>query len=75
MSDNQNKKENILTKIINLLHNIISPKNNKKLLENKEEADDNIAIELKNVSLSFKIGNDKIDNLKEYVIRTLNRTK
>ena len=37
--------------------------------------DDNIAIELKNVSLSFKIGNDKIDNLKEYVIRTLNRTK
>ena len=37
--------------------------------------DDNIAIELKNVSLSFKIGNDKIDNLKEYVIRTINRTK
>ena len=37
--------------------------------------DDNIAIELKNVSLSFKIGNDKIDNSKEYVIRTLNRTK
>ena len=37
--------------------------------------EDNIAIELRNVSLSFKIGNDKIDNLKEYVIRTLNRTK
>lgn len=37
--------------------------------------EDNIAIELKNVSLSFKIGNDKIDNLKEYVIRTINRTK
>ena len=36
---------------------------------------DNIAIELKNVSLSFKVGNDKIDNLKEYVIRTINRTK
>ncbi len=35
----------------------------------------NIAIELRNVSLSFKIGNDKIDNLKEYVIRTLNRSK
>ena len=35
----------------------------------------NIAIELKNVSLSFKIGNDKIDNLKEYVIRTIKRTK
>ena len=37
--------------------------------------DSNIAIELRNVSLSFKIGNDKIDNLKEYVIRTINRTK
>ena len=35
----------------------------------------NVAIELKNVSLSFKIGNDKIDNLKEYVIRTIKRTK
>ena len=38
-------------------------------------SDDNIAIELRNVSLSFKIGNDKIDNLKEYVIRTLKRNK
>ena len=37
--------------------------------------DDNVAIELRNVSLSFKIGNDKIDNLKEYVIRTLKRNK
>lgn len=37
--------------------------------------DDNIAIELRNVSLSFKIGNDKIDNLKEYVIRTIKRNK
>lgn len=37
--------------------------------------DDNIAIELRNVSLSFQIGKDKIDNLKEYVIRTINRTK
>ena len=40
-----------------------------------EGSEENISIELRNVSLSFKIGNDKIDNLKEYVIRTLNRTK
>lgn len=40
-----------------------------------KQGSDNIAIELKHVSLSFKIGNDKIDNLKEYVIRTINRTK
>ena len=38
-------------------------------------SEDNIAIELRNVSLSFQIGKDKIDNLKEYVIRTINRTK
>lgn len=34
-----------------------------------------VAIELKNVSLSFKITNDKIDNLKEYVIRIIKRNK
>ena len=37
--------------------------------------EDNIAIELRNVTLSFKIGKDKIDNIKEYVIRTIKRTK
>lgn len=39
------------------------------------EYKEKIAVELKNVSLSFKISNDKIDNLKEYVIRTLKRNK
>ena len=39
------------------------------------EYHEKIAIELKNVSLSFKISNDKIDNLKEYVIRTIKRNK
>ena len=34
-----------------------------------------VAVELKNVSLSFKISNDKIDNLKEYVIRTIKINK
>lgn len=34
-----------------------------------------IAIELKNIGINFKITNDKIDNLKEYVIRTLKRNK
>ena len=54
-----------------------------KLLEEYNEnqnylqttGDDNIAIELRNVSLSFKVGKDKIDNLKEYVIRTIKRNK
>ena len=39
------------------------------------EYHEKIAIELKNVSLSFKISNDKIDNLKEYIIRTIKRNK
>ena len=44
-----------------------------KVLE--EAQNDNIAIELKNVTLSFKVGKDKIDNIKEYVIRTIKRNK
>lgn len=71
-----NKKENdkyIINRIIEFIEKIISPKNEKNLLESPE--DNNIAIELRHVSLSFKIGRDKIDNLKEYVIRTINRTK
>lgn len=36
---------------------------------------ENIAVQLENVSLSFKVSNDKIDNLKEYVIRTIKRNK
>ena len=34
-----------------------------------------IAIELKNIGINFKITNDKIDNLKEYVIRSIKRNK
>ncbi|MCC7554093.1 MAG: ABC transporter ATP-binding protein [Methanobacteriaceae archaeon] len=37
--------------------------------------EDNIAIDLKNVNLTFTVTNDKIDNLKEYFIRTIKRTK
>jgi len=71
--EKEKEKDNVLKRIINFFKNIISPKKEEKLLENSE--DDNVSIELRHVSLSFKIGNDKIDNLKEYVIRTLNRTK
>jgi len=46
-----------------------------KQKERDQKGPEGVAIELKNVSLSFKIGNDKIDNLKEYVIRTIKRTK
>lgn len=73
MKNKNEKDRSIYNKIISFLERIISPKKEDKLLENGE--DSNIAIELRNVSLSFKIGNDKIDNLKEYIIRTLNRTK
>ena len=71
--EKKKEKDNALKRIINFFKNIISPKKEEKLLESS--AEDNVSIELRHVSLSFKIGNDKIDNLKEYVIRTLNRTK
>ncbi len=34
-----------------------------------------LSVEVNNVSLSFEMGNDKIDNLKEYVIRSIKRNK
>ena len=34
-----------------------------------------LSIEVNNVSLSFEVGKDKIDNLKEYVIRSIKRNK
>ena len=34
-----------------------------------------LSIEVENVSLSFELGKDKIDNLKEYVIRSIKRNK
>ncbi|MCI7290677.1 MAG: ATP-binding cassette domain-containing protein [Methanobrevibacter woesei] len=62
--------------------------NNEKDTKSEEEQDvdslvshfvpgykENIAVQLENVSLSFKVSNDKIDNLKEYVIRTIKRNK
>lgn len=62
--------------------------NNEKDTKSEEEPDvdslvshfvpgykENIAVQLENVSLSFKVSNDKIDNLKEYVIRTIKRNK
>ena len=48
---------------------------NKKQEEYLKNEPESIAIELKNISINFKVTNDKIDNLKEYVIRTLKRNK
>ena len=50
-------------------------KYNKHQKDLEKTQDDNVAIELKNVTLSFKVGKDKIDNIKEYVIRTIKRNK
>lgn len=36
---------------------------------------DNVAVRVEHVSMEFKISKDKIDTLKEYVIRTLKRNK
>lgn len=46
----------------------------KKIL-NVDDIDDDIAIKVNHVSMEFKITKDKIDTLKEYIIRTLKRNK
>lgn len=40
-----------------------------------KQLDDNIAVRVEHVSMEFKITKDKIDTLKEYVIRTIKRNK
>ena len=40
-----------------------------------QDTNKELSIEVKNISLSFEVGNDKIDNLKEYVIRSIKRNK
>ena len=39
------------------------------------QLEDNVAVRVEHVSMEFKISKDKIDTLKEYVIRTLKRNK
>ena len=40
-----------------------------------KQIDDNVAVKVEHVSMEFKITKDRIDTLKEYVIRTLKRNK
>ena len=40
-----------------------------------EKLDDNVAVKVEHISMEFKITKDKIDTLKEYVIRTIKRNK
>lgn len=46
-----------------------------KSLDNRPVLDDNVAVNVEHLSMEFKITKDKIDTLKEYVIRTLKRNK
>ena len=83
-----NKKENKKSKDKDKSKKDKKSSNSKKDTKSEEEQDvdslvshfvpgykENIAVQLENVSLSFKVSNDKIDNLKEYVIRTIKRNK
>ena len=49
--------------------------NDKKSLDNKPLLDDNVAVNVEHLSMEFNITKDKIDTLKEYVIRTIKRNK
>ena len=46
-----------------------------ELPELRSNSDDNVAIKVDHLTMEFKITKDKIDTLKEYVIRTLKRDK
>ena len=48
---------------------------NKKNENNLIDADNEIAINVEHLTMEFKITKDKIDTLKEYVIRTLKKNK
>ena len=48
---------------------------NKKNEDNLIDADNEIAINVEHLTMEFKITKDKIDTLKEYVIRTLKKNK
>nr|WP_296862370.1 hypothetical protein [uncultured Methanobrevibacter sp.] len=40
-----------------------------------DDYSDEVAISVKNLSMEFKVSKDKIDTLKEFVIRTIKRNK
>ena len=58
----------IMERIRNLIGGFSSDAYNKQI-------DDNVAVKVEHVSMEFKITKDRIDTLKEYVIRTLKRNK
>lgn len=58
----------IMGKIKNLLNRSSTDSYNRRL-------DDNVAVRVEHVSMEFKISKDRIDTLKEYVIRTIKRNK
>ncbi len=58
----------IITHIKNFLH----PEDAKKL---DVCIDENVAIDINHVAMEFKVSKDKIDTLKEYIIRTIKRNK
>lgn len=57
--------------LIDKIINLFKKENDKKLIANDED----IAISVNHLTMEFKITKDKIDTLKEYVIRTLKRNK
>lgn len=72
--EEEDEKDRINEKIKQLRANQQKEWELKKEEQEKGEPN-NIAIELKDIGINFKITNDKIDNLKEYVIRTIKRNK
>ena len=57
--------------LIDQIKNIFNKNNENNLIS----TDDNIAISVNHLTMEFKVTKDKIDTLKEYVIRTIKRNK
>ena len=66
-------KKNVKEKSDDLKENIDSVDEALNLLV--EDYSDDVVIKVKNVSMDFKFSKDKIDSLKEFVIRTIKRNK
>lgn len=56
--------------IFNKIKNIFNPGANK---DYANLLDEDVVVNVEHISMEFKITRDKIDTLKEYVIRTLKR--
>ena len=71
-----NNKDIIFNSNISISDDVVDESVDESVVVSDDVVDEsNIAIEVSNLTMEFKINKDKIDTLKEYVIRSLKRNK